>query len=135
MTDYFNAKTETSTIENNFSPLAAGTYEMYVDEIEERDDKYGNAYIKCVLAVTEGKNKGRKHFENLYLAHPEWEGTVTRSRAVLKTICESAKVEALRGPADLRKLIGAEITVQFGVYKDKNIINEVKAKKDDDVPF
>jgi len=52
MTDYFNAKTETATIENNFSPLPAGTYDMYVEEIEERDDKLGNAYIKCVLAVT-----------------------------------------------------------------------------------
>ena len=129
MSFYFNAKEETASFQD-YSVLPAGVYHMTVWEMELKTDRSENEYIKLVLAVCDGEHKSRKHFENLYL-DSEFENAQRQARIILKSLCEAAGIEALQGPSDFLKLIGAEIDVKMAVYKKKdgnemNIINNIR---------
>ena len=121
---FFNAKEAKEELKS-FSALPKGSYNMTVAEIEEKEDKFDNPYIKLVFEVTTGQYKNRKHFQNLYMNHPEWEGVVSSSRATLKALCEVAGIDALVTASDMQKLVGGEYVVELGIYKDRNIINAI----------
>lgn len=129
---YFNAKEETSTLDDR-SIFQAGLYDMIVTDIGEKADKYNNEYISVEFTVSEGPSKNRKLWENLYL-HSEHEGVERKGRAILKALCDACEIASLSGPSDLKKFIGAEFIVKLGVYKNKdtgverNIINSIKGK-------
>lgn len=123
---FFDAKNATETL-RNFEPLPLNKYLMTVIEMEEKEDRFDNPYIKCVLEVIDGPYKNRKIFNNLYLSHPEWDNAVKAGRATLKSLCDVQGIEAIKTSSDLGRLVGGEYLVSLGLYKGKNIINAIEA--------
>lgn len=126
---WFSAKDSKADF-NDYSPLPAGIYKMFVEECELATDKNNQEYIKLVLEVLDGEKKGRKLFENLRL-DSEYEGVKKQSEAVLKKLCEAKGIETLGGPRDLAKFIGLELDVKIGLFttkkgEQKNAINGMR---------
>jgi hypothetical protein len=54
------------------------------------------------------------------MAHPQFEDMATKGRARLKLYVQLAGLDDLKGPNDLKRLIGAQYRIQMGAYTPKN---------------
>lgn len=157
MSDWFNAKEETATLNDN-SIIPAGLYNVVVSGMELKVDKFKHDYINLEMTISDGPLKNRKFWENLYLVSTE-DWIQNKGRAIMKALCDATGIEKLGGPSDLVKFIGKEAVLKLGVYKNKdthverNIVNGitaamkttpakatpaktvVTAETEDDVPF
>jgi hypothetical protein len=142
---WFDAKNETAKL-NDFSLIEPGVYVATITEVGLKDDQYGNEYIRFELTF---ENR-RKYFDNVYMAHPQFEDMATKGRARLKLYALLAGLDDLKGPNDLKRLIGAQYRIQMGAYTPKNgfdkknVINNILPLEDvatgsqnteDDVPM
>jgi len=123
---WFDAKNETAKL-NDFSLIEPGVYVATITEVGLKDDQYGNEYVRFELTF----DNRRKYFDNVYMAHPQFADMATKGRARLKLYCQLAGLDDLKGPNDLKRLIGAQYRVQMGAYtpkngfEKKNVINNI----------
>lgn len=142
---WFDARNETAKL-NEFELIEPGRYTATITEINLKDDKWGNEFIKIELTFDDNR---RKFFDNVYFAHSEFPDMANKGRARMKLYCELAGLEGLQGPNDLKRLIGAQYTIVMGAYtpknggERKNVINNilpaqneapVEHQEEDDVP-
>ena len=139
---WFDAKNESSQLVDT-SIFEPGWYDFYVTNCEVKTDKKNNEYIAFEFTVMSGARKSRKLWENIYLSH-EFEWLESKSRAILKGLCDAKGIAALKGPSDIYQFKGAEYKIRLGVYKNKdtgverNTIQKIEpanTETESDVPF
>lgn len=121
---FFDVQNETATLQD-FAPLPEGSYQVCVTDIDVKDDKNGNEYIKVEATVTEGPSKNQKIFDQLYLKS-EYSRRENEGRAKLVLLWKAVGVGNIMGPTDLKKLIGKEYWFKITQYKNKE--NKVQSQ-------
>ncbi|MBU0613675.1 DUF669 domain-containing protein [Patescibacteria group bacterium] len=108
---------QVDTNSNDFEPMPTGNYNVIVAQIERKESKAGNFYLKCELIVMGGEYDKRKVWENFTLAHEV--GLKRFKEMVLATGMEAGdgfNPESLHGKC-LTVSLGIEQDDQYG---DKN---------------
>lgn len=101
----------------DFSPIPAGTYQVYISSSDIKPTKTGNGdLISLEFTVAEGEHQGRKVFDRLCTEHPKAD-TAQIARRKFRAICEAVGVLS---PQDTEELHDRplEITIKVKPAKD-----------------
>lgn len=111
-----------------YDSLPEGVYPAMLEKVVTKTSDAGNDYVSVSLGVIDGDFKGRKHFENLNLFHPD---DKTRKIAVGKLrLFERALGTIIGSEDEFKKYIGTPLSFELEASKKtkkvylKNIISE-----------
>ena len=148
MSEYDFDVSSVQEVDDDFKPLARGTYNVSIDYCDCRETKKRNGeMLHLEFLVTQGSGQGRKLFDNLLFKH-ENPTAVEMGKKKIAALARAIGLEKFKlneSRSFLNKPLAVDIEVKKGTdgYADSNEITKYMAYQDapaseavsDDIPF